>query len=756
MLGQTVTISGILNGIWAASLDVTVEQTRQAAILDRTVGSIDKFKMERAVSVSGDGSFEYEFEIPDNTQRLGDYTITFSGDIGSAGIAVSVVEDPDLFIEVTDPLTIQTDRPSYIHNDRIVFTGYVRDFSSAPAEYASAVVIIRIMDESGTPLESMEGGDEIRRGFADNDDGTIDYSLRAVPEGSGRYSVEMSALPNVFGDGEYTAIATYRGLAAETRFSVTDQYNVTQSSISTDKEVYGLGETVLVEGVLPPTGAVHVSITLTKPDGSTIRAGAPIENQRFSWEWNAPEMDRTHSIKEGELRGLKLSVFGVYKIKISTASESNTLYFKLSDDPDNDSLAKTPLFVTTSKTLYKTGEDLVVHGDVILHGRGGEDLTAPTRVIISVKDGSFPFKQIYESRVYPDIGGAFSSKFDLSLGLFDEGIYHVTATYGSVQAASTFSMVNEYVTGSAGPVALQVTTDQDTYHPGEIVIVSGGPNKIISMDDYAISVFKETGEFEADCRTYVCGNHRGSVTTIEPDPTASFVYRYSLPDGVNSVGTYEVTVESSIGIERVGFEVVERSAVTINETATTDPIVIAGNLTIPLANQTSDDDVMTVEPPFVPVVLTEKRDRLSGSNYDIDALAATMLEHGDVLLPASPTSVTGSLIVAAGHERSVNLQVLADDGLCVIGQAQGCMIDKSTGEQGRPFETVRLADGTELRVVYSGSDKRLEWFAIYKGAGQDFLPDMTWNVSVIKDDQVSRFYYKVTYQTISVDNSPSQ
>jgi hypothetical protein len=30
----------------------------------------------------------------------------------------------------------------------------------------------------------------------------------------------------------------------------------------------------------------------------------------------------------------------------------------------------------------------------------------------------------------------------------------------------------------------------------------------------------------------------------------------------------------------------------------------------------------------------------------------------------------------------------------------------------------------------------------------EFLPDANWNVEIIKDDQVSRFYYKVTYKTL--------
>ncbi len=770
-LGQTAVISGMLNDVWTASLNVQVLQTRQSAIPDQSTGSLDRFKIERAVPVSGDGSFEYAFDIPDNVQRLGDYRITFSGGVGAAGIVVSVVDDPDSFIAVTEPLVIRTDRPSYVQNEQIVFTGYLRDVSirSPTPEYSTSIVFIKITDESGAPLESMANKADIRRGFAENE-GVIDYVLRAVLDDSGRYSAETPAYPRIFEEGVYTATATYRDLEASATFSVVNQYDITESAISTDKEVYGLGETVRLTGVLPPTGAAHVSVTLTKPDGSTVRSGAAVEMQQFSWEWNAPRVDREPSIIE--LRGPAASVFGVYKVTVSTDSESISLHFKLSSDPEGDSLVDNPLFVTTSKALYKPGDDLVVHGDVILHDRGGEDLMVPTRVMIVVKDGAFPFERIYESRVYPDGGGAFSSEFDLPIGVFRSGTYHVTASYGSASAGATFSMVNDYVVGAEGPAVLQVSTDRDEYSPGQTVTVAGGPNKVIFMGEYHVSVAKKTGEFEPDCVTVVCGRHMGPVTTIEPDQTASFTYQYAIPDGPEAPGIYEVTVESSLGTERMLFTVVADEEDGASTTTTTTTVATGEGGQVALSNQTSatgsQTDVVVGgsasapstadstgegggggETEFMPEVVIERRDRLPDSEFAIDARSTIMPTREGLNAPASPVSVTGVVITARGLEQSVDLQVTADDGACVIGRADSCMVRESTGKQGRAYEEISLEDGTNLRVVYSGADKWLERFAIYRGAGQEFLPDLTWNVSIIKDDQVSRFYYKVTYQTMA-------
>ena len=56
--------------------------------------------------------------------------------------------------------------------------------------------------------------------------------------------------------------------------------------------------------------------------------------------------------------------------------------------------------------------------------------------------------------------------------------------------------------------------------------------------------------------------------------------------------------------------------------------------------------------------------------------------------------------------------------------------------------------GFDLKVRYSGPDVRLEKFSILPESSNEFLPDATWNVEILKDEQVSRFYYKVTYKAV--------
>ena len=57
-------------------------------------------------------------------------------------------------------------------------------------------------------------------------------------------------------------------------------------------------------------------------------------------------------------------------------------------------------------------------------------------------------------------------------------------------------------------------------------------------------------------------------------------------------------------------------------------------------------------------------------------------------------------------------------------------------------------DGLNFNVRYSGSDVRLEKFSILPQSSTEFLPDTNWNIEVLKDNEISRFYYKITFKSL--------
>ena len=54
-------------------------------------------------------------------------------------------------------------------------------------------------------------------------------------------------------------------------------------------------------------------------------------------------------------------------------------------------------------------------------------------------------------------------------------------------------------------------------------------------------------------------------------------------------------------------------------------------------------------------------------------------------------------------------------------------------------------DDINYNIRYSGNDVRLEKFSIVPEDSNSKIDIDNWNVEIIKDEQPSRFYYKVSY-----------
>ncbi|MBT5171141.1 MAG: hypothetical protein HOL90_02540, partial [Candidatus Nitrosopelagicus sp.] len=54
-------------------------------------------------------------------------------------------------------------------------------------------------------------------------------------------------------------------------------------------------------------------------------------------------------------------------------------------------------------------------------------------------------------------------------------------------------------------------------------------------------------------------------------------------------------------------------------------------------------------------------------------------------------------------------------------------------------------DDVNYKIRYSGDDVRLEKFSILPENSDSKIDIDDWNVEIIKDEQPTRFYYKVSY-----------
>jgi len=705
-LGDEVQITGRLNDLWINTLDLEIVQTKQSAIGSSSSGSDAGFKIQDGLKIEGDGFFAYSFAIPDHPNRLGDYIVNVSKDIGSTNIIIHVVTDPDNFIVSDLPLTLESDKEVYEIGDTMMLSGFIKNPFSNSSYKTGSVVKISISHEDGAPLEIIaqsQGGSRLSTNGI-----VVAYDFTAIPETSGNFATEVDIITSIFTEGDYIVKAEYKDDFVTIPVFILNSLDLKDGPIiSLDKEVYGLGETVSLTGIVPPTGTFGVDISLTKPDGTITNSGTTIDNQRFSWYWITPisERQQNNKIDDAE-RDVTKSNFGVYKMKVSVDSFNTNLFFKVSEDPDNDSLFSNPLFISTEKSLYKAGEKLKVIGNVIQREQGNEGLQVPERVTIKVLHGSFPFKQIHESTVYPNQGGEFSSIFELPATIFLEGPYTVKASYINISDQVKFSVANDFAFGLDEDLTLLVSTDKSEYYPGDVVEINGKPNKSVYLEKFDVSISQKTDD-DIDCGSFVCRTHVGPITSIRPSSSGSFTHQFIIPDSISSVGSYEVIVDADFEKKSIQFDVVEK------------PQIQKLSIIIEKENRIPDKVIS---------ILTEEK-----------------TTDGIVF---APRVLTGSMITPSKDDVSnVDLKVSSMTGICIIGPDVDCLIGESTRKQGQIYDVVKI-DGISLNVRYSGPDVRLEKFSILPESPTAFLPDTNWNVEIIKDEQVSRFYYKITYKTL--------
>ncbi len=706
-LGETVTITGRLNNVWVGFMDLEIIQTKNTALATSGLsGGNSGFKILDIVKISGDGSFTYSFKIPNSDIRLGDYKISVSKEVGSASKIIHAVTNASEYVASTDSLSLSTDKVIYDLGDVMTINGFIANPASS-SSFQTSSVNISIYHEDGSPLEIVAQLPHTKTRQLDGI--TVAYEFTAIPESSGRFSVQTSIMQTAFTEGSYIIKAEYRGLTKTTTVGIVDPLKLSDGALLTlNKQVYGLGETVFLTGLLPPTGDNSVKVSLTKSDGSTIDSGATVDNQRFSWSWITPITEKPLAMKLDD-RSISKTNYGIYKIHVSSASYGKDVFFKVSSDPENDSLSLVPLYVSTEKSLYKAGEKLKVIGNIIKKEQGSEGLVIPERVTIKIIDGKTPFKQIHEASVYPDQGGNFQSLFELPITIFSEGEYKVKALYSSKQAESTFTVANDFSFGSSEKLSLLLATDKSEYYPGDMVTISGKPNKLIYLEKFDVSVIQKI-DGEITCGSFYCGKHLGPVTTIRPSSSGSFSHQFQLSDSPSSLGSYEITVDAGFETKSLMFDVVEKPIIPESEKS--------------------------------PLTIIEKVNRILEDKISIITNEKT-IDDNQVL----PRVLSGSLLTTKVDQSNVNLRVTSESGICIIGPEEDCLVKDSTRKPGQIYEVVSV-DGINLKVRYSGPDVYLEKFDILPESSTEFLPNVNWNVDVIKDEQASRFYYKINYKIL--------
>ena len=400
-------------------------------------------------------------------------------------------------------------------------------------------------------------------------------------------------------------------------------------------------------------------------------------------------------------------------MSISSEFSKSDIFFKVSQDPENDVLTTKPLEVFTNKINYEAGEKLVISGKTTKRVQATTG-AIPERIQIVVKSMAFPPKTIYESNLHSDSTGSFKQTYDLLVTQFKTGKYRVSVSYFDFRD-ETFFDVNNRFDRTDQELRIILELDKQEYSPGDVVHASGGTTKIIAFEQFEIIILQES-DFKINCGEHYCGVGTAPIRIVQ-DSAGRFTFDYQIPNNADSVGNYEFIVDTDFDVVSKPFTVVETP--TITETP---------QISVPETK------------PSKKVI--EKFNRIPESEIPITVNTKTIDFES-----LSPRVIQGSLFTSIrGAESDVNLKVTTESGQCIIGQEEGCIINSSTRIPGEIYKIVEV-DDVNYKIRYSGPDVRLEKFTILPVQDNAIIPNITLNVEIIKDDQPTRFYYKVTYNS---------
>jgi len=296
--------------------------------------------------------------------------------------------------------------------------------------------------------------------------------------------------------------------------------------------------------------------------------------------------------------------------------------------------------------------------------------------------------------------------------------------------------------------SISFATDKSEYFLDDEIIISGTISNFDSSNTIYYQVvyfnFYTSDGAPVTFQGHFDENDEAELSDVDftatsiPDASGTFSAAVRLPLNTFSEGDYVVKGNYGGLIANESFSIVSETHSIGEKPSDKNP-----NASIP--GKPSSIDEKFENGYFTSTVKTiiEKVNRISD-----DLISVTTQEKMINGQSVKPRVLSGSMVTVSKDSQSdVNLRVVSESGICIIGTTDECLVSESTRKPGQIFEVVQI-DGLTLNVRYSGPDVRLEKFSISPLSSDDFLPDADWNVEVIKDDEISRFYYKVTYKTL--------
>ena len=483
-------------------------------------------------------------------------------------------------------------------------------------------------------------------------------------------------------------------------------------TVSSDESSYLFDDTAIISGTVSKKMYIEKPYFQTEP--ILINISGPNYSQSVSLY---PDTNLNYETTLNLVQVLGVNE-GVYHVSVVYSGVSADTSFSVGNEIIlQQDQTDTAFSIQTEESEYFSGELI--------------SLTGLTTEVIPFESLQFTVtdpngKQIASGNLFTT-DGEFNTTISIPSISLIYGTYSITAQYFEQTASTTFSIVEEIVDEIA-PVSdsLSFTVNESEYLLNDFMTLSGSISNFDSNNDIYYKVvnfnFKTLdgspvifqGKFDEN-DPHELTPQDFSATAI-PDSSGAFSVDVQLPPVTFTTGDYVIKANYGGLIEYVNFSIVSEKSEPVSEKST------------PVSN------VRTI---------IEKTNRISDNLISINTQEKIIKEQF-----VKPRVLSGSMVTMSKDAQSnVNLQVVSDSGVCIIGQSDECLVSDSTRKPGQIFDVVTV-DGLSLNVRYTGPDVRLEKFSILPESSGEFLPDTNWNVKVVKDDEISRFYYKVTYKTL--------
>jgi len=508
-------------------------------------------------------------------------------------------------------------------------------------------------------------------------------------------------------------------------------------TLSSDKISYGFDDTAIIQGTVsekifvekPYFQAEPILITISGPNFDHSVSLYPDYNLNYE---TSLRLSQVLGISEGNY---DVSVTYDDVVATSTFSVNSDIIETMQGD---DSL----LTIMADELDYLPGQLVTITGS--------------TSKII-------PFESL-QFTITDSIGDLFTSgnlftsdgQFQTSIFLTtvnpNYGVYTINVEYGDDVKSTTFNVVENFIDESESVLivsdSIVFDIDKSKYLLNDYMTLSGSITNFDSGSDiyYQVVYFNF---YTSDGIPITFQGHFDENDSLElsdvvfkltaiPDDSGNFSITARIPQVVFSENNYVVKANYGGLIANESFSIISGTPSTGEKPSEKNP-----NTSIP--GKPSSIDEKFENGYFTSSVKTiiEKVNRISDNLISVTTEEKIIDEQS-----VKARVLSGSMVTMSKDNQSdVNLRVVSESGICIIGSTDECLVSESTRKPGQIFEVVQI-DGLNLNVRYSGPDVRLEKFSILPTSSDEFLPDTNWNVEVIKTDEISRLYYKITYKTL--------